>query len=650
MDRAYSLLQIKSIDDDLRVIHGVATTPSTDRMGDVIESAGAAFTLPLPLLWQHDSHQPIGEVQSARVTKDGIEITAKIAAMAEPGRLKDRLDEAWQSIKTGLVRGLSIGFKSLEVEPIKGTFGVRFLKWMWLELSAVTIPANQEATILLVKSCDTPRPAAHGTGQGVRLLTLPGASGSTAGHSMKTLTEQITAFEATRQAKAARMTELMTKAGDEGVTLDAAQTEEYDGLAGEVKGIDSHLTRLADLEKTNKAAAKPAAGDTAEHASESRGGVQVSVKDTPLPPGTEFARYAMCLLTAKGNTPQALEIAKQRYPDQVRIHTVLKAAVAAGTTTDPTWAGALVDYQNFAGDFSAFLRPQTIIGKFGTGGIPALRAIPFNVAIKGQTSGGSGYWVGEGAPKPLTKFDFSSITLRWAKVANIAVLSDELVRFSSPSAEALVRDGLAKALIERMDIDFINPAKSAVADVSPASITNGIAAGSSAGPTSANVRADITALFQSFIAANLTPTSGVWIMPNTVALQLSLMVNALGQPEFPGITMNGGTFHGLPVIASQYAALGGSPNNNLVILLNASDIYLADDGQVVIEASKEASLEMASDPTNSVSAGSPAAPVATHLVSLWQTNSLGLRAERYINWARRRDEAVAYLEHVAWTA
>jgi hypothetical protein len=58
---------------------------------------------------------------------------------------------------------------------------------------------------------------------------------------MKTITEQTTAFEATRQAKSARMSELMTKAGDEGVTLDAEQTEEYDGLDVEIEAIDAHL-------------------------------------------------------------------------------------------------------------------------------------------------------------------------------------------------------------------------------------------------------------------------------------------------------------------------------------------------------------------------------------------------------------------------
>jgi len=293
---------------------------------------------------------------------------------------------------------------------------------------------------------------------------------------------------------------------------------------------------------------------------------------------------------------------------------------------------------------------MTIVGKFGTNGIPSLRRVPFNVRILGQTSGGSGYWVGQAAPKPVTKFDFAATKLSWAKVANIAVLSQELVRFSNPSAEALVRQGLADALIARMDIDFIDPDKALVADVSPASITNGITPEFPTGTNAAAVRADVQTLFNAFIAANNAPTSGVWIMSNTTALALSLMTNALGQQEFPGINMNGGSFMGLPVIASQYATSLGSPSGNLMILVNAGDIYLSDDGQVVIDASREASLEMSTTPTNTPAGGSPIAPTATSLVSLWQTDAIGLRAERFINWQRRRDSAVAYLAAVNYSA
>jgi len=464
----------------------------------------------------------------------------------------------------------------------------------------------------------------------------------------KTIQEQITGWEATRQAKQARMSEIMDSASESGETLDEAQTQEYDGLAEELKKIDAHLVRLKAQEEALKKSAKPVAGSTAAEASESRGGARVMITDQ-LPKGIEFARFAMCLATAKGNTSQAFEIAKARFPDQTRIHEVLKSAVAAGTTTDPAWAGSLVQYQQFAGDFVEFLRPQTIIGRFGQGGIPSLRRVPFNVMIKGQTSGAQGYWVGQGKPKPLTKFDTDTQALRWAKVANIAVITEELARFSSPSAEALVRDELARAIIQRLDIDFIDPAKAQVVDVSPASVTNGAQAVASSGTDAAAIETDVAVLFGYFIAANMNLAQGVWIMSATTALALTMIKNALGQRVYPEMNLTGGTFYGLPVIVSQYAALDGSPGNAIVVLVSASDIWLADDDQVVIDVSREASLEMSDTPTNSSASGSPEAPVATSLVSLWQTNSIGIKAERFINWARRRTTAVAYLTGVNWS-
>ena len=77
-----------------------------------------------------------------------------------------------------------------------------------------------------------------------------------------------------------------------------------------------------------------------------------------------------------------------------------------------------------------FVRPATILGKFGLNGIPDLRHVPFNARIAGQTSGGTGYWVGQGAAKPLTRAAFADQTLTWTKVAAISVLTEDLARFS----------------------------------------------------------------------------------------------------------------------------------------------------------------------------------------------------------------------------
>jgi len=659
--RIYSLLTIKALDEsgEQRLITGIATNAETDRAGDIVDPAGAEFKLPIPLLWQHDAKQPIGEVFAAKHTKAGIEIQARLSRFDEPGRLKDRLDEAWHTIKTGLVRGLSIGFRGLKVELITddddNITGFRFVKWMWIELSAVTIPANTAAAILSTKALrafDTDL-AALGTEAPVAESTTSGVSDTVRGVKItprqgrpmkKTYTEQIKDLEATRAAKAARLDEIQTKATEDGRTKDDAEKTEFDELRGEITKIDAELVDMRELEKLNVTKALPVSGKAPDDAAASRGGTGiVTVRDNALP-GIGFARAIMCKMQAFKQFRNAAEIAAERYPHDARVQQYLKAAVAASNTADATYMGALVDPANLASEFIEWLRPRTIIGN-----IPGLTMVPFNVRVLGQTSGGAGYWVGQGQAKPLTRFGVAPTTLGWAKVAAISVLTEELARFSSPSAERLVRDQLAAALIERIDIDFIDPAKAAVAGVSPASITNGIAAI----PATADPLADLGALVESFLASNQSIESAVWIMPSTVAMRLSLIKNPTsGQREFPDISMTGGTLLGIPVVPSQYAATLGTPagvppaGTAIIILANAKEIFLADDGQVSVDVSREASLQMDDAPT----VASAPAPVPLALVSMFQTNSIALRAERFINWARMRPQAVAWLDSVAYVA
>lgn len=664
LNRAYAVLEVKSIDEDARIIEGIATTPTADRTGDIVEPKGADFKLPIPFLWQHRSGEPIGHVIEAKVTKEGVKVKAQIIKVPEPGKLKDRVDEAWQSIKLGLVRGLSIGFKPLEFSRIdEASYSMRFIKWLWLELSAVTIPANGDATITGIKSIDTELRAASGatedgdtpgvTGKSTDRKFAVKALKPNARSSTVNIGEQIKAFEATRGTKTARMEELMEEASKKGETLDEAASTEYDELEGEIASIDSHLKRLRALEKAQTTTIKPVDvrpnSDAGNSRDTSRSSITVRSAEPATAPGIRFARFARVIGLSKKLSLNPVDIAKEWYGEKdpviVNLMThVAKAAVSAATTSNSTWAGALVGEESgvFA-DFVEFLRKQTILGRFGTDGIPALRRVPFRVPLIGQTSGGAGYWVGEGKAKPLTKFDFARTTLEPLKVANIAVATMETLRDSSPSAETLIRDSLAAALRERLDIDFIDPAKAASAGVSPASITNGVTPVVSSGNTADDVRADIKALMETYIAANNAPTNGVWIMSSVTALALSLMQNPLGQSEFPGVNMNGGTFFGLPVIVSEYVPTvsGGA----YVILANASDIYLSDEGGIDVDMSQEASLQMDDNPTNASDT-----PTPTQLVSMFQTNSVAFRAERTINWAKRRASAVAILSNVNWGA
>ena len=152
-NRAYSVLNIKSVNPDERTISGIATTPETDRAGDIVDPLGAKFADEIPLLWQHQHEKPVGVARFGKATKAGIPFTASIAKIDEAGPLKDLVDMAWQSVKAKLVRGVSIGFRVLGYEPLeKG--GLRFTSSEIYELSLVTIPANASATIQAVKAYD----------------------------------------------------------------------------------------------------------------------------------------------------------------------------------------------------------------------------------------------------------------------------------------------------------------------------------------------------------------------------------------------------------------------------------------------------------------------------------------------------------------
>lgn len=602
------------------IFEGVATTSNPDREHDILEHKGAFWhSDEIPLLMHHAQSLPVGVVRLFQA-EDGIRYIARIANPAgDDTDFGQRRKSAIAQIKSGVIRGVSIGYLPQPGSVKRLTpVGRRISRFEVVELSLVSVPANRDATIREIKSI------------------FKGNSPQTA-KEKKTLNlaQMIADRKTSIETKNARILEIVGEVETSGSTFTESQTEEFETLGAEVKSIEADVARLEMALEIDKKSAKPV--KTEPSTTQARSPVQVKNVQTGEK-GTGFARFAMVVAAGKGNLMQSEKLAETYFPNDAELNTSIKAAVAAGTTTDATWAAPLVDsYQRFAGDFVEFLRPQTIIGKFGTGNIPSLRRVPFNIEIPGQITGGEGYWVGEGAPKPLTKFDFENITLRWNKVANIAVLTQELIRFSDPAAEVLVRDALAAALLARLDQDFIDPAKSANGNVSPASITNGVTPITSTGNDVDAVNADISAVMGAFITANNTPQTGVWIMSSVRALALSLMKEPLGNRAFPEVNMNGGTFAGLPVIVSQYVP------NDIVILVNAGDVFLADDGGVSIDSSRETSLQMDNAPTNN-----SGAPTATQLVSMFQTNSVALRAERYITWKRRRPSGVQVLTGVAW--
>ena len=631
MNRAYSLLHVKKVDDDKRIITGIATTPSVDRMGDIVEPKGAEFKLPIPLLWQHNSAQPIGFVTRARVTNAGIEITAKIEREDEPGELKTLLDFAWQSMKKGLVRGLSIGFQPLERSRIEGdTYGQRFIKWLWLELSAVTIPANQEASITTIKTFDDEARAASGRMRQAS-KTAPVVSGHFSGNSqtkgtrkMKTTEMLIRELEEQRSVKAARMEEIAPD--EDGGFEDDEAKKEYRALVKDVKELDEKISDQEGILLARKTA-RPVIAKNAREAGKSRAG-DVVVKE--LPKGTAFTRYVMAMAATKGAAGEAMEFAK-RWDGQTpevgeyirRMHFGTKAqdvgTIGGDATESPDSWGSHLGYKpNLAAEFVELLYPATLIGR-----MEGFRRIPFNVRVGVQDGGSTVAWVGEAAAKPVTGLNFDEVTFTYSKIAGIIVLTDELVRLSTPSAEAVVRNDLVRSIAKFMDEQLLDTSITASSS-RPASLTasgTGFTAIAASGYDADAFYMDVNDALAGYDNAE-TGLENIYVLTTpAVARGLSTMRNALGNFEFaPGLNPQGGMLMGFKVLVSN------SVPDNYILFVKTDEIWLADDGQVTIDASREATVDM--------SGGSSPA------FSFWQKNCVGIRAERWIRWQKRRTSAV----------
>lgn len=466
----------------------------------------------------------------------------------------------------------------------------------------------------------------------------------------KTIQEHLDGLKATRDALVKRNEEILQKSMDEDRSRNTAEVSETDDNDAKIKSLDSDIA-FASAQLARAAQTATAVADQAKAHSEApaRSGVEFATvkKVEKLEPGIAMARYAMCLVAAKGNHETAYRLAERHYPQTEAVVKTLKAqaeganlqhmlmtkaAVPAGTTTDSTWAAPLVYANTWAGDFVEFLRPRTLIGQ------AQFRRVPFNVRIAGQTSGGAAYWVGQGKPKPVTKFDFNATTIPFTKVAAISVITQELARFSDPSAETLVRDSLADAVIGEVDSKLFS-ADAAVANVSPAGLLNGVtpvAAPATDDPD--DIRCALLALWAGWDATNLGARPAYYATP-AVARSLAFKRDALGNMAFPGVTPFGGTLDGVPLRVSQYLSELNDTAGGPLILVDEAEIFLADDGNVTVDASEQASLQMDDSPTNS----SSATVTATSMVSMWQTNSIAMRAERFVWWGPRRTGAVAYI-------
>lgn len=132
--------------DDKGTISGAAWLWGTpDRVGDIItKGAVSVVTDDLPMLFKHDVGQPIGLWNEVKQTDAGLEVKGRLFVQES-----DRAKAVRGMIQSGLVSGLSIGFRTKEASRRGSNRVISALDLV--EISVVPNPSHPRARITSAK-------------------------------------------------------------------------------------------------------------------------------------------------------------------------------------------------------------------------------------------------------------------------------------------------------------------------------------------------------------------------------------------------------------------------------------------------------------------------------------------------------------------
>jgi len=131
----------------------------------------------------------------------------------------------------------------------------------------------------------------------------------------------------------------------------------------------------------------------------------------------------------------------------------------------------------------------------------------------------------------------------------------------------------------------------------------------------------VKALISAFTAANPNARSMAFITSPSQATALAISTNSTT------LGPTGPMLFGIPV----YTGTVG----NRVILLDPSQLLIADEGQLDVTMSSEGTIELDTAATSPTTAGAA-------LVSLWQANLVAFKIDRFISWKMARANSVIY--------
>jgi HK97 family phage major capsid protein len=348
--------------------------------------------------------------------------------------------------------------------------------------------------------------------------------------------------------------------------------------------------------------------------------------------GESFGRVVRALAHTNMNYGQAVDVLKTWGDDDLAkvMEDHYEKALAVG---EPTAGGFLVP-ESFSQDIIELLRPASAVTRLN----PTILPMPNGTfQIPKQTAGVAGVYIGENTNMSAQQPTFGTVGLRFRKLAVLVPMSNDLLRYSSPGADSIVRNDIVRGMAQRMNQALLRDNGT---DATPKGLRNWAPAANVIAANGtvnlANITVDLGKLIVTLLNNDIPMTRPGWIMAPRTWNHLMTIQTTTGQFVFRQ-EMQGGTLWGWPFALTTQVPInltdGGGTDESEIYLCDFADAVLGEAQNLIVSASDTAAYHDGSN-----------------VVAAFSQDQFVVRAIQEHDFVMRREESVAVLNEVTWGA
>lgn len=458
-------------------------------------------------------------------------------------------------------------------------------------------------------------------------------------------------------------------------TLTTDEETDYDAKMRAVTDLDKQIKRAKEAQALSASTALPVADQ--ENAR-----VQITDDD---PYCNEEAAKRRGLTTHKGlravactklfyaagqNPDNARSLAARKYGERHPITRSFEPRMDAETralTTSVGASGGFIVPPDYVNEIIELLRPKAVVRSSGPRVLPMPRG---TMTLPGQKSQATAGYGAEGTKITQTQQTLNQIVASYKKLTALVPVSNDMMRYADPAADAFVRDDLVKVVALREDLAFIlgdgtqdtprgfisfangwvianagtpgvwlTTANStlAVNGADPANSTGGNFITSNATYTLATAAQELGGAVNRLDTANVPEDKRMWLMHPRSFNYLYNVQNSLGvyvyRDELSTGKLLGYPFKKTTQIGTNYwDAAGGNKDLSFIFLVEMDEALILDSMSLELAVSREGMYVDSGGST----------------VSAFQSDQTLIRAIAEHDFQIRHDQSVAVIQGVRW--